>query len=305
MLARVLRPSARQVRNDFEKSVYAYGGQLDEDSSLRGLGIAASESESKKLKNAIESQDTTISELRKRVAQQESIATLLHRELAESTSLQQRFERQRFNMLARVDAIKNSHSESVSIEAMESYLAEMNGRVQHLATELSEGWTATQSLADLAFFQKGQLMFNHDLLDILRDRIISNIPHVAGAIFTSPPARKDASSQKRVSRPPPKATLTSFDESPELNLHAEEAHRIRSLEISLLPLLAINSDRSLKKTAFAQLKIAKPVQLPILPRHQENTLSPMKVSVLSVCGVTLPVRPKTATIRSVARRYRI
>ena len=300
MLARVLRPSARQVRSDFEKNAFTYGGQLDEDSSLKGLGIAANEVESKRLKNAIESQDATISELKKRVSQQESISTLLQRELAESTALQQLFERQKYDTTSWVALVKNSETESGCLEPMDSYMSDISGRIQTLTSELSEGWAATQSLADLAAFQKSQLMFNHELLGILRDRIISNIPHVAGAIFTSPQPRSTLTA-KKPPRNPPKSTLTTFDESPEIHAHAEQAYRIRSLEISLLPLLALHSDRSLKRAALALLRPLHAVHAEESPKQSITLPSPLKVSVLSVCGVTLPVRPKTATIRSVPR----
>jgi len=294
MRSRLLRPSARQIRHDFDKSAYVYDSS-DVGSTLEGLGIAVKDSESKRTRDALAIQSNTISELNRRISHQDAQVSALYAELADSNELQNRFERERANMLHLVGLLSEEVTEDVLLPSMRSYLADISSRVQSLTTDLAEGWSATRSLKELVDLQKTQLNRNEEMLSIIRDRIISNIPNSAGVIFTCQLVRKRAPLRRTLNKP----QLAAFDEAPELHEEARENLRMAKLVSSMVPLFSLVTNYQLKKDALSALQTAPRKEAPEVAR---SGVRRGESAPLNVCGVRIKARPNTARERPLKLR---
>ena len=205
-MAKQLRPSARQMRSEFEQR--AFSG-LTGSGTLAGLGLAGKP----KILD-----DRSVSEFRKRVLAQEASISDLQREQLDLKITSEALAKEHASVAKFSAEISGQEPSS---QAMADYVAAAEHAAQRLESEIAQGRAAVENLKKIAHFEELDLDFLITMIGNYRGRVLSSLSSTAGVLFVPErlPDRKYLAYRK--TRPPP---MSPLDETPERK-HAKVTSR--------------------------------------------------------------------------------
>ena len=268
-MAKLLRPSARQMRSDFEHR--AFSG-LSGSGTLAGLGLGGRP----KMQD-----ERSIGELRKRVAMQEDAICDLQREVLDAGL-------SREALLQEHGSVELFRSEISSPQFMVDYVCAAELAADSLESEISHGREAVGNLRRISDHEEVDRKFLLAMMGNFRGRVLASIPCSAGILFV-PERLPDRKFLDRKSRPPP---MSPLDETPEHRLSKSLNRKFLRLANALVPCLWLRQARNSKVAKSALNKFISTNSMPpVLP--QRPALADVSLVLASNVTPASVTRPRT------------
>ena len=280
-MSKQLRPSARQIRSEFEQR--AFSG-LSGSGTLAGLGFGNGRAKMQ--------DDRSVGELKKRVSSQEDAIFDLQREVMDAEIVREALLHEHGSVESfKIDIFEDERRELAMID----YVSAAEAAAKSLEVEILHGREAVENLRKIAGNELAELKFLFSMIGFYRGRVLSGFPSAAGVLFVPERlADRNFMDERKVRAPP----MSPLDETPERKMTKSMTRKFDRLAQTLIPCVWLRKrQRAVVTTSvFDKLKDYKGVSENAKPSVGSDVVSKAaRPATVATCPIRMveAVRPAT------------